>query len=697
MALDKTQILDKTDGGADVFMYFLDSRYPGFKKAFRNPFYEDNNASCYLYRNPDTNVVYFIDFGDGDFHLDCFGFVGLIFNLQTKGEEFLQILEKIDTALALGLASNQDKIMELKRQFPQIKTANELEPPMNKEIQKPKKYLKPKFKDFTSLELEYWQQYGITRDVLIHYNVRSIETFYGENYSIQATPAEPIFGYQGNGYIKIYSPKSTARFKYSGSVGTGHVFGLSQLPKKGDLLFVTSGEKDVLSLASKGFNAICFNSESKPIPKNVIRRLHYRFRHIVLLFDVDETGLKWMNKGVEQLQEYEVKKLLLPLSGEKTEKDISDYFKLGNSAEALRKLFLKLLDEHYDETMSHLSNFEVLYDKPPASAEAIVEINDVPVGTAGNIMAITGPEGSGKSNFLGALIAGTLTQSSEEIDLLGMDVARNSPGKGVLYYDTEQSEEQLYKNLKHILRRSKLDAPPNWFRTYGLVGMGRKDRLVSILHSMDRYYYEYGGIHLVVIDGIADLIEGVNDEERSVMLIEELFRLASIYQTCIVCVLHLSPSGYKLRGHLGSEVQRKAAGIISIEKDEDKLNSLVKALKVRDGSPLDIPQVIIGWDDELKFHVYKGTNDKVPVKKQKSVELREIAEDIYSEHFDLGYTELVEQLKFRTGVKDRQAKNYIKTMVEEGILCQSDFGSKSYHLFRNENLFSTKMPNTNTE
>ena len=43
--------------------------------------------------------------------------------------------------------------------------------------------------------------------------------------------------------------------------------------------------------------------------------------------------------------------------------------------------------------------------------------------------------------------------------------------------------------------------------------------------------------------------------------------------------------------------------IISIEKDDDKQNSIVKALKVRDGSPLDIPQVIIGWDDELKYHV----------------------------------------------------------------------------------------------
>ena len=125
--------------------------------------------------------------------------------------------------------------------------------------------------------------------------------------------------------------------------------------------------------------------------------------------------------------------------------------------------------------------------------------------------------------------------------------------------------------------------------------LGRRERVLNLtLH---------GGIHLVVIDGVADLIDGVNDEESAVALIDELFRLAGIYKTVIICVLHLSPSGYKLRGHLGSEIQRKAAGILSIEKDDDKVNSVIKALKVRDGSPLDVPQLIIGWDEALKFHV----------------------------------------------------------------------------------------------
>lgn len=35
---------------------------------------------------------------------------------------------------------------------------------------------------------------------------------------------------------------------------------------KGDTLFITGGEKDVMSLAAHGFHAICFNSETVTVP-----------------------------------------------------------------------------------------------------------------------------------------------------------------------------------------------------------------------------------------------------------------------------------------------------------------------------------------------------------------------------------------------------------------------------------------------
>lgn len=62
-----------------------------------------------------------------------------------------------------------------------------------------------------------------------------------------------------------------ANYIYGGHTGDNYCFGLEQLPSKGDLLFLTGGEKDVLTLAAHGFHAICFNSETSVIPAKTVR------------------------------------------------------------------------------------------------------------------------------------------------------------------------------------------------------------------------------------------------------------------------------------------------------------------------------------------------------------------------------------------------------------------------------------------
>jgi hypothetical protein len=192
-----------------------------------------------------------------------------------------------------------------------------------------------------------------------------------------------------------------------------------------------------------------------------------------------------------------------------------------------------------------------------------------------------------------------------------------------------------------------------------------------ILESMDRYYYEYGGIHLVFIDGIADLLNGVNDEESSVHLIEELFRMAAIYNTLIVCVVHLAPSGMKLRGHLGSEVQRKAAGILLIEREEEQNSSVVKALKVRDGSPLDVPMTQFGWSKSEGRHVYMGEMSKEDSQQRKMSELKKAVEEIFRDRKSIHTKELQTALMDAFTVRDRTARSYITTLLESKIIEKS--------------------------
>ena len=51
------------------------------------------------------------------------------------------------------------------------------------------------------------------------------------------------------------------------------------------------------------------------------------------------------------------------------------------------------------------------YNNPPESSKTVVSVNGVPLGTYDNLLCITGGEGTGKSIFVSALIAGTLADA----------------------------------------------------------------------------------------------------------------------------------------------------------------------------------------------------------------------------------------------------------------------------------------------
>ena len=594
--LRKEEILERTSNGLAVFKHYLPGNWR-IGRNFLNPLYEDSKASCNIYFDRRGGIYKMKDFGNDSYSGDCFFLVGQLKGLDcNRAADFVEILEIIDRDLGLGLASGTPVSVSpvtVRRAVP------------DKPEETPEKPVKPyQFREqkFPLAELVYWQQYGITPELLEHYKVCSLreynsETAEGKPYTYTSSVAEPMYGYKGKQHIKLYRPFSTPRFLYGGSFGENYCFGLEQLPAKGDTLFITGGEKDVLSLAAHGFHAICFNSETVTIPPTLVYRLTFRFKHIVLLFDMDKTG-----------------------------------------RESSRNLF-----------------------------------------------GITGGEGTGKSNYVAAIVAGCICPAGAEVDTLGVQITANGRHKAVLLYDTEQSEVQLFKNVSNLLARAKQPDKPDELKAFCLTGMSRKERLNAIVQSMDKFYYQYGGIQLVVIDGIADLVKSANDEAESVAVIDELYRLAGIYNTCILCVLHFVPNGLKLRGHLGSELQRKAATILSIEKDDEPAQSVVKALKVRDGSPLDVPLMLFAWDKEAGMHVYKGEKPREEKEKRKERELVNVARDIFGRQTRITYIDLCEQLQQVLDIKERTAKSYIRFMRERDIITkdtanQSCFVIGSYNL-----------------
>ena len=674
--LNKDELLKRTNNGLDIFKHYISAPFKTGRNFF-NPLYDDRKASCNIYFDRRNGIYRIKDFGNDDYSGDCFFFVGKLKGLEcSNGSNFVEILKTINRDMSLGLGDSGNTTY-IPKSTPQKSNPTNPEPPKNK----PYNIIQQKF---SQKELDFWIRSGITPEILKLYKTVSLKEFRSENkdnkpFYYVSSENEPIFGYMGKRFIKIYRPFSEVRFLYGGNIGENYCFGLEQLPAKGDTLFITGGEKDVMTLATHGFNAICFNSETSTIPTETIYKLTFRFKHIVLLYDADKTGMEAAIKHEKVLSEYGVKRLMLPLSGEKNDKDITDYFVKRNDRKEFRQLFIDFLDNLYNETMTMLKSCEIDFNNPPAKAEEVISASDVPLGTQGNILCITGGEGTGKSNYVAALIAGAITKDNRTIDTLGVNVRDNYEGKAVLLYDTEQSEVQLFKNVSNLLKRAKLNEKPEELRAFSLTGMSRKERLQAIVQSMDKYHYEYEGIRLVVIDGIADLVLSANDEAESIRIVDELYRLAGIYRTCIVCVLHYVPNGLKLRGHLGSELQRKAAAILSIELDSEPSVSVVKALKVRDGSPLDVPLMQFSWDKELGMHIYIGEKPREEKEKRKEKELANVAREIFDIQKHLTYIDLCDRIQQIMDVKERTAKSYIKYMREKEIIIK-DPSNQNYFM-----------------
>ena len=305
--IDKEQVLALTQGGRNVFSHYL-----GFEvnlhKNFRSPFYEDKRASCHIYYDRKSSSYKFYDHGDASYSGDCFWFVATLKGMNLK-LEFSQILQTIVQDLGLYAFFKDEPVApDPVSKFSRPTHHSESRIAQERQEREERPYTMDVL-PFNDDLLNYWAHYGIFEDTLRHFKVRSLKRYEsisaeGKKFELKASPTEPIFAYPGIDYIKLYRPHSAKmRFLYGGRMPAIYCFGMEQIPTKGDMLFITGGEKDVLSLYAHGFNAICFNSETAQIPESIIESLRLRFRHIIILYDADETGMREALRQTEQLAE----------------------------------------------------------------------------------------------------------------------------------------------------------------------------------------------------------------------------------------------------------------------------------------------------------------------------------------------------------------------------------------------------------
>ena len=258
-----------------VSEYDIYARYLGqFKVGFiyNSPFRKDKNPSFGIFLSKRSGKLLFKDHGSGVCG-DIIKFVGELKGLTNYNDILNTIIKdlkiKNDTVLTstYNYKSTSSTVIGVVRQ------------------------------PFTEVDLEYWAKYGITIPTLDKYKVNSIKYYLCNGVVKGIYKLEnPMFSYKVFNNFKIYRPFGDKFTKWRNNLTSYDIQGFEQLPKKGNLLIITKSLKDVMALYEMGYTAISPSSESTFIPDDVLEALKLRFKHILLCFDRDISGVRNMRK-----------------------------------------------------------------------------------------------------------------------------------------------------------------------------------------------------------------------------------------------------------------------------------------------------------------------------------------------------------------------------------------------------------------
>jgi 5S rRNA maturation endonuclease (ribonuclease M5) len=428
-------------------------------------------------------------------------------------------------------------------------------------------------------------------------------------------------------------------------------------------IFIVEGEKDCEAMVKRGFSATCNVGGAGKWMDGYSETL--RGADVIVIPDKDEPGRKHAEQVADALAGIakRVRIIELPdLNGKKV-KDAHDFFSAGGTAEELigivdsqKTLAERIRDRRFNV---HIK---------PAPVVPRYFVNGIPICTPGNFTAISAMPKGGKSAFVSAMAASVMALDNR--DCLGV-TSSNPNGHAVIKIDTEQSIEDHDALDRRTLARAGLSEPPKWYYSYCLTGFPIADARAAVQIMLAEAARECGGIHSATIDGVADMVFDVNDPGEAGSVATEWQGLGIKYHCPIIGVIHLNPGTEKTRGHLGSQLERKAETNLRLEKDGDAV--IVWADKNRRAPISKTHGPRFAWSEELQMHVSVESQASAKEKAERE-SLVELAEIVFEDRPSLRHKDLVELIARRGQKSPETAKRRLTLMLRLGVIKKSFAG-----------------------
>jgi KaiC/GvpD/RAD55 family RecA-like ATPase len=534
MSFSKEDLLAKVTS-YDILNHYLQPYHNSGRllaaKNISNPFQAEKQEtpSFNIFPTMGTGEWRYKDFATGD-DGSCFDLVMKLFNIS-----FPEALQKINSDLTLLLNASPEPAKS-NRQLAQATPKFEI-----------------KRKQFNDAEQGFWLKFGIDEQTLKRFNVSSLEEFsttskIGNPYTTKSSSDKFIFAYENDNWVKLYKPldEKKYKFQYLGTKEQGFIFGWKQLPENGELLIITGGEKDVMTLAAKGFNAITLNSETATLLKSIVDELKLRFKTILVLYDNDETGLKQSNILAVA---HGLHRLVLPTL-QNNGKDISDYFANGETLEKFNSLLLTAIQTpapvELDVEKSVYNAVELL-----ARGEVEQQYLMEPIFPQKGSAVLAGKPDTGKSQFARQLCIQIALGEKTFIDFELNPVHNKS-----IYVATEDNEDATRFLINKQFGGLGKQAVEN-LRFIFADTMNQEEIIKNLNEQLT-----LEPVDLVVIDSFGDIFQG-NDSNNNMAMrntVKTFDKIGKEHNCLVLFVHHINKAAYRVAP--GQEHIQGGAGLV---------------------------------------------------------------------------------------------------------------------------------------
>lgn len=219
-----------------------------------------------------------------------------------------------------------------------------------------------------------------------------------------------------------------------------------------------------------------------------------------------------------------------------------------------------VLTANEEQLLVKFNQFRVTSKTEVPEEQFVFNVNGIGCMPLGDLAAIKARPKQGKSTSIKWMISAVFGDSAGQLK-------SDLKDPYVLWIDTEQSMgdvKLIIEDIRKITGRTRKYLDEHLI-VVSLRKTDSKTMQEEVITAIKHYQPQ-----VVVLDGLAEFADSVNDEKEAKTLVNRFMQASSEYDCCIICVLHENRAGTnEMKGHLGAQLNQKAAVVLECRKSGD--------------------------------------------------------------------------------------------------------------------------------